>query len=260
MKKVLGSLALAAVIATPAMAADMPVKVKAPPPPVCYDWSGIYLGAHTGYMWGDSQWDYITPPAHTVSPNIDQWIVGGHGGALYQFGCGPSGNFVFGIEASATATSLNEETVASIRFPGELSQANVDYFYTAGVRFGWAWDTWLFSVSGGWATGAIHTHQLIPPTFVRAFQDTVLHDGWYVGAAVEKVIHRGSLVDAIIGFEYKHVFLDTAGHCVTFSVLCPTPVADARNVDADLDLVQVRLTIKTHGYEIFYDPAVKAKY
>src|SRR5258707_5465120 len=47
MKKfLLGSVALAAMIAGPAMAADMPL--KAPPPVVVYSWTGCYVGGHVG--------------------------------------------------------------------------------------------------------------------------------------------------------------------------------------------------------------------
>jgi hypothetical protein len=35
-----GSIAILALIAGPAIAADMPVKAKAPPPVAVYDWSG----------------------------------------------------------------------------------------------------------------------------------------------------------------------------------------------------------------------------
>src|SRR5258705_13431910 len=42
----LGSVALAAMIAGPAMAADMPL--KAPPPVVVYSWTGCYVGGHVG--------------------------------------------------------------------------------------------------------------------------------------------------------------------------------------------------------------------
>jgi outer membrane immunogenic protein len=45
-------MALAAVIAGPAMAADMPVKAL-PPPPVVYDWSGAYVGFNIGGAWFD---------------------------------------------------------------------------------------------------------------------------------------------------------------------------------------------------------------
>ena len=52
----IGSIALATLVAGPAMAADMPVKArvyKAPPPVVVYNWTGFYVGANVGYSWGD---------------------------------------------------------------------------------------------------------------------------------------------------------------------------------------------------------------
>lgn len=56
MKKVLSAAALSVLLATPVMAADMRMPVKAPPAPViaAFSWTGFYLGAHGGYGWGDS--------------------------------------------------------------------------------------------------------------------------------------------------------------------------------------------------------------
>jgi outer membrane immunogenic protein len=53
MKRIfLGSMALIAFgMSAPAVAADMPVKVKAPPPVVVYDWSGAYVGFSIGGVW-----------------------------------------------------------------------------------------------------------------------------------------------------------------------------------------------------------------
>jgi outer membrane immunogenic protein len=52
-------LALAA--ASPALAADLPL--KAPPPAVAaWNWSGFYIGGHGGYGWGhDAQTDINDP-------------------------------------------------------------------------------------------------------------------------------------------------------------------------------------------------------
>src|SRR3977135_4060421 len=49
MKKfLLGSVGLAAMLAGPAMAADMPIKAPPPPPVAYYDWSGAYIGFNAG--------------------------------------------------------------------------------------------------------------------------------------------------------------------------------------------------------------------
>jgi opacity protein-like surface antigen len=55
-----GIAAVASLLTTSALAADLPAKVytKAPPPPVVvYDWTGFYIGGNVGYSWGRSSTD-----------------------------------------------------------------------------------------------------------------------------------------------------------------------------------------------------------
>lgn len=51
---VVGSVALMATIAAPAMAADMPVKAPLAPAASPYSWIGFYAGGNIGYSWGRS--------------------------------------------------------------------------------------------------------------------------------------------------------------------------------------------------------------
>ena len=48
MKRILFNTATAALIAGPAIAADMPVKYTAPPPAPFFTWTGFYIGAGIG--------------------------------------------------------------------------------------------------------------------------------------------------------------------------------------------------------------------
>ena len=43
-----------------AMAADLPLKAPAyaPPPPTVYSWTGFYIGANVGGVWGDPKVNY----------------------------------------------------------------------------------------------------------------------------------------------------------------------------------------------------------
>ena len=61
MKKLwVGMVGLAALGATPALAADMAVKAAPPPPPlpVIFNWTGFYIGANGGGASSHNCWDY----------------------------------------------------------------------------------------------------------------------------------------------------------------------------------------------------------
>jgi outer membrane immunogenic protein len=62
-----------------AVAADAPVPIEyaPPPPPLFYNWSGIYIGAHAGYAWDRTQGSVGTFTPDTT----DQKFSGGLGGA-----------------------------------------------------------------------------------------------------------------------------------------------------------------------------------
>jgi outer membrane immunogenic protein len=72
----LGFVSLIAPLGT-ALAADAPVAIEyaPPPPPVFYNWSGIYVGAHAGYTWDRTQ-----GTNQFFSDLIDQKFKGGVAG------------------------------------------------------------------------------------------------------------------------------------------------------------------------------------
>ena len=82
-------MALAALIGTPAFAADM--ALKAPPAPVApmYGWTGFYLGIEGGGGWGrENRADNSSvgcPPCVGVNHRPDAGIFGGVAGLRCQF-------------------------------------------------------------------------------------------------------------------------------------------------------------------------------
>ena len=78
MKKLLTVISVAALIGTPAFAADM--AVKAPPPaPVAapvYSWTGFYVGANGGYGWKDATVTF-TPNDMNVQVTTCGGVFGG---------------------------------------------------------------------------------------------------------------------------------------------------------------------------------------
>src|SRR5215211_5190903 len=105
------------------MGADLPPYREAPATaaPIAYapNWSGLYIGAHIGYGWGD--FDFRDPTVTLSVPSLafpggglsaglplqrnfhgDSFIGGGQIGANAQWG-----NLVVGVEADLSWTNIN---------------------------------------------------------------------------------------------------------------------------------------------------------
>jgi outer membrane immunogenic protein len=108
---------VAAAIATPAMAADMGLPLKAPPVPYVSDWSGVYVGLEGGYGWGQQDIDatykfysvgaFIDPTGSAVIGSVNQsgGLFGGFVGAQKQWN-----NWVLGVEANFDGADIDGST------------------------------------------------------------------------------------------------------------------------------------------------------
>lgn len=157
MKKFLVAAALAALSATPALAADMLAK-KAPPPPraPAWSWTGFYAGLNAGGGWAKSDWfEDVSgsggggPPGfQDASVNASGVLGGGQIGFDWQ-----NGWAVFGLQADADAAGIRG---GSSCFPQVLNVAQscttkIDALGTVTARFGAAFDRTLYYVLGGFA-------------------------------------------------------------------------------------------------------------
>jgi outer membrane immunogenic protein len=112
--------ASAALLATPALAADMAVRAPAPPPPA-WSWTGFYIGVQGGAGWGttafnENSYDICSTATPTVcalppllpsnsassSYGISGWHGGGTAGVNWQ-----NGPVVFGVEADISGSNIN---------------------------------------------------------------------------------------------------------------------------------------------------------
>ncbi len=123
----LGTVAIVALIAGPANAADLAVKAapvyKAPPPVVTYySWTGCYVGGHVGGLWAKKDWTLAPPdPMFALgSHDADSWLGGVQAGCDYQF----AGGFVIGIQGDYAWTDANGSNVRRSRRPHNKSLAN----------------------------------------------------------------------------------------------------------------------------------------
>src|SRR5690606_21906134 len=121
----LAAVASAFLVAPPALAADwFPVYST-------YDdgiWNKLYVGAHAGAAWGDSDWPY-----GAASPGFDTGTVfGGQVGILHQFG-----PLVAGAEVSYSG--LNDVEGTSLCWGGGYSCSNsIDNLLLVNGRLGYA--------------------------------------------------------------------------------------------------------------------------
>jgi outer membrane immunogenic protein len=257
-------MALAATIAWPAIAADMPAKVKAPPPVAVYDWSGAYVGFNIGGVWTEVDRHYpnlgqIGFPATTFTSKGNDTIYGLHVGAQGQWG-----QWVFGLEAAYSAGSkemrssvtLNPVSPLLLGVPNFEAYNKITNFFTVGPRLGFAWDRWMIYGTGGYAVATMKGQYRFNGVQVIGGEGNLnaqtWNDGWFAGGGFEYMVHKGALVDVILGAEYQHFDVREKTFC--FVAGCnPVTFLDF-NHGAQGDIVRARMTIKTQGYGWWGNP------
>ena len=86
MNKMLGSVALLALVTAPAMAANMPLKARRLPPPV-YSWTGWYAGVNAGASFGTFKTGFNVAPGTSLVIQGDSFstgIIPGFAGTDFQ--------------------------------------------------------------------------------------------------------------------------------------------------------------------------------
>jgi outer membrane immunogenic protein len=212
MRKLLSaSAALAALLATPALAADLATKApvyKAPPPAYVSSWTGCYLGANAGGGWGNRTGDReaIDVNNATIAAGIGLPVTmgtssrgavgGGELGCNYQ-----TGLFVFGIETDFQASGIRgSSTIMTV--PGGIADPTIgtgseqlEWFGTVRGRVGIApINNLLLFGTGGLAYGRVQdaaTLAFIPiadGNYAGMTSETKV--GWTAGAGAEYAFWR----------------------------------------------------------------------
>jgi outer membrane immunogenic protein len=188
MSRIFGALIATAVLApvvgiTSASAADMPVKAPVPKAAkLPYDWSGLYLGGHIGYMWGRTRVEddgVVTEPNARTNGTVGGVLLG------YNWQNGP---VVFGLEGdfgwtNAHGTGLAVVTTTTTQAPNTY---DVNWTSRARGRVGYAFDNWLFFIAGGFAVADFDFHEgaITTTTTVVGAKYT----GWSIGGGAELAI------------------------------------------------------------------------
>lgn len=161
-------------------AADLIIEEPLPIEPSAYDWSGLYLGAHAGYLWGtvDVSEGGVIEAAGDISGGI---------GGLYAGYNVQMDNIVLGVEG--------DFGIAAVSGSGTLPQPADEYTYDLNwnghlrARAGFAADQFLVYVAGGLAFA---NHTLSEDTWT----DTQTHVGWTLGVGAEYAVTESIAVRA----------------------------------------------------------------
>ena len=185
MKKTLAGITAVALIATPALSADLsrPVYTKAPPPAPIFSWTGFYIGVEGGGSWGSSKHvDQPTGLDDTPWFSVNGGLVGGTAGYNWQ-----TGNFVLGVEGDWSWVSQNGSVADTGPGgnPAFSSFTKERWLATARGRVGYAANTMLLYVTGGFAAASVNVGVTSTATGFVFDQTTQTRSGWTGGAGIE---------------------------------------------------------------------------
>jgi len=222
-KTAIGIAALAALLATPALAADLyrPAPIyKAPPAavPAAYSWTGFYIGLNGGYGWNQSTGDSycITPGGVLNGVGCDTPNTGvvKPGGGLFGGQAGynlQSGSIVYGLETDIQWSGIKGSgsaidlccNPAAVPLGTFSASSKLDWFGTARGRFGvLASSNALLYATGGLIYGRESVSNVLTfPLVSYPASATTTRAGWTVGGGLEFAF-TGNLSGKIEGLYY----------------------------------------------------------
>ena len=141
----LGALSLGA----SAQAADLKLPVKAPYWQAAFDWTGFYIGGHTGYSRGSNSAVLWDPVPTATSGNFSGLIGGVQAGYNWRLASG----LLLGVEGDLTFPNYlpSNSITALVSTPNTDFVEQWDYVGTVRGRIGYASSHWLLYATGGLA-------------------------------------------------------------------------------------------------------------
>lgn len=195
MKKIYSlAVAAASLVASNAYAADLaPVYKAAPVVAPVYNWTGLYVGGHVGYGWGETN---VAPTgiagliAEPFKTSTDSWFAGVTAGYNYQVQ-----RLVIGVEGEWSWSDINGSSntnfLLGLPIPGGASAGGSysnNWIATAAMRLGVAFDTVLVygKFGAAWANNDYALNASLPIigfNYNSSVSET--EAGWLIGGGVE---------------------------------------------------------------------------
>ncbi|MDH6262617.1 outer membrane beta-barrel protein [Bradyrhizobium sp. BR13661] len=221
-------------LASPALAADLPIYGKAPAVVApAYDWSGFYVGVFGGGGYGNHNLNNATGPGPAPLANFtaNYSSQGGLGGGEIGYNW-QSGNIVVGVEATAFGADIKGSDNFAL---GWDDATKLGWGGTLRARGGIAVDRLLLFFTGGWGYGELTHTNTNPGVGVDTFKAT--RSGLVAGGGIAYAI-----TENLIG-KLEYTYLDLG----TFRRDAPTNGALAYNVANTYSVVTLGLDFKFGG-------------
>lgn len=220
------------VLATNVSAADLPRGpvykgpsfVEAKP-----NWSGFYIGGNVGGGWANASADFST--TGPVFGTADNHMTGFAGGAQlgYNWQTGP---LVLGAETDFQGASIDGSlstncpaALCGIPLSASYNQ-KMPWFGTVRGRIGYAQDSWLVYVTGGYAYGRLETTASATAGGSTAtLSQTDFRDGWTAGGGIEVALAPGWSLKA------EYLFMDFGRNATTWAVPGLPTLTDSTNLN-----------------------------
>lgn len=192
MKKLVSGAFVALLMSGSAFAADL---FMAPPEPIiidemAYDWSGFYIGAQAGYIFGRGTVDIPAYAQPAFDVNVNGAAGGLHVGANAQFD-----QFVIGVELAGNWIGANGRALSG-GAGGEEYVIDQNWDASLVGRVGFAADRFhVYGLGGGAATSLTTNYA---PSGSPDSSDTVW--GWTLGVGAEYAVTD----NVSVGAEYRY--------------------------------------------------------
>jgi len=149
-----------------------------------YNWTGPYIGAYAGRVWGEQDWQYVTFGT-TVDPEFGGYLAGGQAGYNVQMG-----RAVVGVEVDYGFSNAHGGKSCPNAF-FFTCEADLDRMGSLTARLGYTWGRALFYAKGGWAFGNVGLAEHLNPgqnlggALANVFSQSKWQNGWTAGGGME---------------------------------------------------------------------------
>jgi outer membrane immunogenic protein len=238
--------------------------LKAPPPAPVFSWLGLYFGVNGGYGWSQSQtvvdteWVNNVQILSTTAAAGSRSLGGGFGGVQVGANFYQWNNWLLGVEADFQLGDIRGASSAVVPnfLPGGLiatinTSNRVGAFGTARGRIGYAWDSTLLYVTGGFSWGRTDYRFQYTDNFnFNAAQDfRHAKAGYVVGGGVEQALTWWD-PNLSVKVEYQYINLGTQHYVAPlFFGAVNTVFAENQDVRTDFHTVRVGLNYRFSGFD-----------